>query len=143
MRFLRCAPSELRRLYDQAVVVAVPLVPTPSQAGSLVIYEAMAMGKPVIVTRTEGQQSLGLVEEGKTGYYVDPYDSKRWRQLIKGFLDDPDKAAEMGRQGRLAIEAGMNLEAWVDEMAEVLRQVAIPRSGLGVLPSETADAEPR
>lgn len=120
VRFRRHDYQGLRELYDKALVVAVPLTPTHSQAGSLVVYEAMAMGKPVIVTRTQGQASMGLVEEGVTGYYVEPGDVPRWRELIQHFLDDPEHARQMGRRARAAVEASLNLRSYADQMAEII-----------------------
>ena len=133
----------LRTLYDQALVVAVPLMPTHSQAGSLVVYEAMAMGKPVIVTRTEGQASLRLVEEGVTGYYVEPHDVARWRELIQRFLDDPGAAREMGRRARERVEAALNLEAYAEEMARVVCDVpeTVP-SAIEVQAATASDGAP-
>src|SRR5439155_16317702 len=44
--------AELRELYDRAAFVVVPVFDVDFQAGSLVMYEAMAMGKAIVATRT-------------------------------------------------------------------------------------------
>jgi glycosyltransferase involved in cell wall biosynthesis len=53
--------AALRALYARAAVVVVPLHDVNFQAGVTTILEAMAMGKAVIVTRTQGQ--FDLVED--------------------------------------------------------------------------------
>jgi glycosyltransferase involved in cell wall biosynthesis len=140
--FRRHDYQELRALYDRALCVAVPLMPTHSQAGSLVVYEAMAMGKPVIVTRTDGQASMGLVEDGKTGFYVNPFDAAGWREAIQRFVDDPTLARQMGQRAREKIEAGLNIDAYVEQMAEILCQEQEPHQSSS-RPSASSENSPR
>ncbi|MCC7369038.1 MAG: glycosyltransferase family 4 protein [Chloroflexi bacterium] len=49
---------ELRDLFARAAIVAVPVDDVDFQAGVTTILEAMAMGKPVIVTHTYGQTDV-------------------------------------------------------------------------------------
>jgi len=44
-----------RELYARSAVVVVPLYDVDFQAGVTTILEAMAMAKPVVVTRSQGQ----------------------------------------------------------------------------------------
>ncbi|HEX5324161.1 MAG TPA: glycosyltransferase, partial [Capsulimonadaceae bacterium] len=60
--------SDLRHLYAESGMVVVPLYEMDFQAGVTTILEAMAMGKPVITTRTQGQTDV--IMEDKTGVYV-------------------------------------------------------------------------
>ncbi len=129
--FLRLAPAELRDLYARALFVAVPLLETPSQAGTMVIYEAMAMGKALIVTGTTGEVALGLVKEGETGFYVRPGDVQGWREKVKFFLDHPEEAARMGRNARAIVENGLNQERFVVQLAEIVGENRAGRSSGG------------
>lgn len=115
----------LRELYARAALVAVPLVEGYSQAGSLVVYEAMAMGKPVVVTATEGQRALGAVRHGETGYLVAPGDVAGWREAVRYLLHHPEEAARMGRRARQVVEDGLNLDAYVHEMVDIVRATAV------------------
>src|SRR4029077_18856004 len=60
--------EELRDLYARSRFVVVPLCPSDTDNGVTVILEAMAMGRPVICSRTEGQ--VDVIREGQTGLYV-------------------------------------------------------------------------
>jgi glycosyltransferase involved in cell wall biosynthesis len=64
---------DLRRLYAESKIVVIPLYQTDFQAGITSILEAMAMGRPVIVTKTVGQTDT--VVDGETGLYVSPGDA--------------------------------------------------------------------
>src|SRR5579883_2962958 len=69
----RMTAPELRELYARSRFVVVPLQPSDTDNGVTVILEAMAMGKPVICTRTRGQ--VDVIEEGVTGIFVPPGDA--------------------------------------------------------------------
>jgi len=64
----RVSLTELRKLYARSRFVVVPLLPSDTDNGVTCILQAMAMGKPVICSRTRGQ--VDVIEEGVTGLYV-------------------------------------------------------------------------
>lgn len=128
----RCSPEDLRRLYGRALFVAVPLQGSRSPAGSLVVYEAMAMGKPVVITRTQGQDSLNVVEEGATGHYMAPGDVEGWRATTARLLSEPEAALRMGTRARATVEQGLNLDAYVQSMVEVVQSTWTEKHGTAV-----------
>jgi glycosyltransferase involved in cell wall biosynthesis len=123
VHFTRLSQEQLRGLYARALFVAVPLMPNDIQVGSLVLYEAMAMGKAILVTRTAGQEGLGVVREGENGFFVPPGDVQAWRRLITYLLDRPEEAIRMGERSRAIVEGGLNLFRYVDEMAKLARSL--------------------
>ncbi len=119
-------PIQLRALYRRSQAVAIPLYDVDFQAGSLVAYEAMACGKPVVVTRTRGQSDI--VREDVTGLYVPPGDANQMADALKRLLAEPGMAASFGEKARLVVEQGLNLDAYLEGMADLVRQVAARRS---------------
>lgn len=124
VEFTRCDYQQMRELYASALFVAVPLHDTIIQAGSLVTYEAMAMGKAVVATRSEGQVGLGVVEEGKTGLFVDPGDVQGWRAAIQFMLEKPEEVARMGQRARETVENGLNLDTYIQDVVDIVHSVA-------------------
>ncbi len=120
------APADLREAYASAVAVVVPLVPADNNAGISVVLEAMAMGRPVIVSRTVGQ--VDVVEDGVNGLYVRPGDADDLREKILRLAGDPLFAEELGRRGR---ETVTRLHRTADFVAavrsHVLTAVTVPR----------------
>jgi glycosyltransferase involved in cell wall biosynthesis len=102
--------TELRDLYARAAVVVVPLVENDFQAGVTTILEAMAMGKPTIVTATSGQSDV--IEDGVTGMTVPPGDPRRLGDAIRFLLDNPRERHRIGRNARDAFDARFTLEAY-------------------------------
>jgi glycosyltransferase involved in cell wall biosynthesis len=111
-------PIALRSAYASAKIVVVPLIPAQNNAGISVLLEAMAMGRPVIITRTEGQ--VDVVRDGENGLYVPAGDPDALRTAIRRLLADPDYAERLGRAGR----AGVLEKHRAEEFAAAVRNAA-------------------
>ncbi len=100
--------TELRKLYARSRFVVVPLLPSDTDNGVTVILEAMAMGKPVICSRTRGQ--VDVIQEGVTGLYVPVGDAAALRAAILSLWNEPLRAQQMGRDARVWVEKHHTLE---------------------------------
>ena len=144
----------LRDLYARAAVVVVPLYDVDFQAGITTILEAMAMGKPVVVTHSEGQTDVvedrraatrGPVprirpvsllraiasEAGETvepnGFYVPVGDHEALRRAIDYLLDHPHERHALGAAGRKAVERFMTVDQFAGRMAGLVEQARAAR----------------
>jgi glycosyltransferase involved in cell wall biosynthesis len=101
---------ELRDLYARSRFVVVPLVPSDSDNGVTVILEAMAMGKPVICSRTRGQ--VDVIQDGVTGIYVPVGDPVALRSAMQSLWNEPKRAHAMGMRARVYVEQHHTLESF-------------------------------
>ncbi len=76
----------------------------------LVTIEAMAAGKPLVVTRCGGTPEV--VEDGATGLTVPPADAGALAQAILALLESPDRT-EMGRRARARVEREFTMEKMI------------------------------
>lgn len=119
--------TELRGLYARSRFVVVPLLKTDTDNGITVILEAMAMGKPVICSKVEGQ--VDVIENGKTGIYVPQGDPVALRNAIEDLWNNPEKTIEMGKAARKYVEDIHNLEGFVGAIThEVKKAVSNSKS---------------
>ena len=116
--------TELRSLYERAAVVVVPLVPNDFQAGVTTLLEAMAMGRPVVVSATEGQRDI--VVDGETGLVVPAGDSHAMRDTIRRLLDDPGERRRLGANARDAVLSRFDLPLYAARLYGHLREVGGP-----------------
>jgi glycosyltransferase involved in cell wall biosynthesis len=98
----RRSATELRDLYARSRFVVVPLCASDTDNGITVILEAMAMGKPVICSRTRGQ--VDVLEDGVTGVFVPVGDAAALRAAMLELWNDPERARTMGEKGRQYVE---------------------------------------
>lgn len=100
--------AELKRQYAGANVVLQPTLPAEDAAQDksellgLVTLEAMACGKPVIVTRTASLPEL--VKDGETGFIVPPNDPAALGARIRQLVKEPSLSQAMGTAGRRHVE---------------------------------------
>ena len=106
---LEADDAELRRQYAGASVVLQPSLPSenaPSDTSELlglVTLEAMACGKPVIVTRAGSLPEL--LVDGVTGYLIAPHDPVSLRTFITRLISDANLSQAMGAAARRHVEA--------------------------------------
>jgi glycosyltransferase involved in cell wall biosynthesis len=112
----------LRTWYGRAAVVVVPLVPTEFQAGVTTILEAMAMGRPVVVSATAGQRDI--VQDGVTGVMVPPGDARALEEEVRRLLGDPAERRRLGANAREAAVSEFSLDAYTDRLAAHLHEIA-------------------
>jgi glycosyltransferase involved in cell wall biosynthesis len=112
---------DLRALYARSRFVVIPLHSSDTDNGTTSILEAMAMGKAVICSQTEGQ--VDVITEGRNGLYVPPGDPKALQQAIRYLWEHPDEAERMGREGRRFIEENHRLDNFVRCVKGIVREV--------------------
>ncbi|WP_345712685.1 glycosyltransferase family 4 protein [Kineococcus glutinatus] len=96
---------QLRDLYARASVVAIATRPNLHVSGMTVSLEAMATGRPVVITGSPGMEDY--VTDGENGFVVPTGSAAALAERVVHLLAEPDTAREVGRRGRAAVEAGM------------------------------------
>jgi glycosyltransferase involved in cell wall biosynthesis len=112
---------DLRDLYAGCAFVVLPLHDSDYPAGATTIMEAMAMGKPVIATRSRGIREY--IQDGKTGMWAGLADAKDLRNKILYLWNNPDIAEEMGTTARAWASQRVDLDRYTDELASILKNL--------------------
>jgi len=91
--------------------------PSLWEAMSVVVLEAMAAGKPVVVTRV-GENSH-IVQDGVNGLLVDPSDVDGMATAIGRLIDDASLRIGLGREARATVEQRFTVEHMTRAYEEV------------------------
>lgn len=110
---------EMSKKVNRAGCVVICCQQSDYTVGLTTVVEALALGLPIICTRN-AQMPMDIERE-KCGIWVDVGDVEGWRKAINFILDNPDKALEMGRNGRRLAEERYNIERCTADMAEVIK----------------------
>ena len=92
--FVQGDTAEMKRLIGQAKVAVVPLQNSLQPSGQNTIMQAMAMEKPVIISRTRGTWT-DILEDGQNCVYVPHSDVDAMREAIHGLFNDPSKLLDL------------------------------------------------
>ncbi len=98
------------------VVVHASTQPEPF---GLTIVEAMASGKPVVVSRAGG--AIELFQEDFDAVSVAPGDGKSLAELIKSLLLDPERRERLGKQARISAVTKFSRERLGPQLIDVYR----------------------
>lgn len=119
--FHRCTgwltPEKIRTAF-----AATDIVTTPSlclDTFNMMNAEAMAAGKPVVGTIFGGTPEI--VEDGKTGFIVDPRDTEAYAKRLLTLLKDPSLAETMGKAGNERVKKHFGLEAQIERYLEIFQ----------------------
>jgi glycosyltransferase involved in cell wall biosynthesis len=95
------------------------------EAFGIVALEAMASGKPVVVSDIPGVREV--IVDGKEGLLADPVNPDDLGGKIRILLADDKKREVMGRAGRVTVEGNFSVEHVVDRIEQVYRDLAEKR----------------
>jgi glycosyltransferase involved in cell wall biosynthesis len=110
----------LRRLAE-ARLVALPVRDNSSSGATTVLLQAMALGKPVVVTRTRAIASGYGLADGKNVRLVTPGDDEAFERALGDVLADDARARALGAGARVTVERELGWERYVDRLEETLR----------------------
>jgi hypothetical protein len=98
----------------------VLVLPSLFEGFGLVILEAMAAGLTVIATQNTGGPDV--IGEGKEGFVVPAGDAEALREKMEWFIQNPEKANEMGRAAHRKAKE-YTWEKYGAEYARIIREV--------------------
>lgn len=102
--------DDVENVYAAADVVVMPSL--WDEAFGLCVVEAMAAGKPVIVTDSGAMPEL--IGDGECGAVVAKGDPSALARAISALLDDPARAQSLGQAARQRALSVYPIERWVD-----------------------------
>jgi glycosyltransferase involved in cell wall biosynthesis len=109
--------DELMEEYKRSAFLVLP---SAQETSPMVIAELMALGKPVVATRVGGVPDL--VEDGRTGFLVEPGDTPDLAERMLKLLSDPALRAAMGKLARERADQQFRNPFVAKRVHEVYRQ---------------------
>ncbi len=111
---------EVRDRLSRARLVALPVSANSYSGATTVLLQAMAMGKPVVVSRTPAiANGYGLVD-GENCVLVEPGDEMAFEGALLGVLADDAWAGALGAAARRLVESELSWARYVDAIHEAL-----------------------
>ncbi len=105
---------------QSAAVIAIPITDPVRLSGLTELNDALALGKPVVMTRTP-HLPFDLDAEG-VGITVAPGDRSGWREALSRLADGPTRAA-MGGRAREFAEKSYNYRLFSDRVCALMTEL--------------------
>jgi glycosyltransferase involved in cell wall biosynthesis len=113
---------------EEARTVALPVRDNTYSGATTVLLQAMALGKPVVVSRTSAIASGYGLLDGENCRLVEPGDAAAFARSLGDVLRDDLHARALGTSARQTVERDLTWERYVGRIEERLDACArVPR----------------
>jgi glycosyltransferase involved in cell wall biosynthesis len=116
--------EDVRDRLASARVVALPVRENSYSGATTVLLQSMALGKPVVVSRTAAIARGYHLEDGVNCLLVEPGDTEALERAIADLLADPERAAALGVRARETVERHLTWTRFTERIHEVLAAAA-------------------
>jgi glycosyltransferase involved in cell wall biosynthesis len=121
--------EEVRDRMAAARVVALPVRDNSYSGATTVLLQAMAMAKPVVVSRTDAVSKGYGLENGINCRLVEPADGDALERALVELVADAGAASKLGTRARETVEGSLSWERYTNALWEVLSGTKRPPSG--------------
>ncbi len=117
--FSRVTHEKLRTIYQGSTLVMVATKPNLHVSGMTVALEAMATGRPVVMSDTPGMRDY--VPDGISGFLAKVGDPERMASAAIKIIESPDLCNQMANDGRRLVEEKFNSGAMAARIAALVQ----------------------
>lgn len=110
----------VRQRLAQARVVALPVRDNSYSGATTTLLQAMAMAKPVVVSRTAAIADGYELEDGINARLVPPGDESAFEQALLEMLTGAAAADALGRRARQTVERSFSWERYTEALWQVV-----------------------
>lgn len=109
--------EQLREAYRTSHIFVFPC---HLQSWGLVVFEAIASGLPVIVSKTAGASEV--LEDKKTAMIVNPYSPEQIVAAVEELAHDPALYRNISKDGRKFVEENISWERYARELLDLCKE---------------------
>jgi glycosyltransferase involved in cell wall biosynthesis len=120
--------DEMRGRLERARVVALPVRDNSYSGATTVLLQAMALGKPIVVTQTAAIATGYGLADGDNVRLVAPDDAAGFARALSDVLGDGSRAWALGARARATVESDLTWDQYARRLAKLLRAAAESRS---------------
>jgi len=120
--------AHVRDRLASARVVVLPVRENSYSGATTVLLQAMALGKPVVVSRTAAISRGYHLEDGLNCRLVPPGDLEALERAVAGLLADEENAAAIGARARRTVEDHLGWDRYATTISDALGAAAAERS---------------
>lgn len=114
----------LRSIYQESQLVAVSLLDVWQPTGYSVTVQAMACGKPVVLTGFRGLWDADVFESGVNCILVPPGNPQAMGEAIRSLQEDPDLRVRIGAEARESAEKYFALSRMETSLEQLIGMVS-------------------
>ena len=103
---------------ERALAIAIPLESGDYLAGLTSFLDALALGKPILMTENR-YIDINIEEEG-FGIWIKRGDVDSWKRAVNYLLSNPTEIVRMGNNANSACASQYNIEFFAKQLAHII-----------------------
>lgn len=108
-------------LYHKTKIIAIPMFDQDSLCGLTSITDAIALGKPIIITRNK---YINIDPEfNEFGIWVNAYDQDDWQIAAKKILNDNELYLRMSKNAKHSAESKFNINLFSVSLDKIIQNI--------------------
>jgi len=107
---------ELKLLYQKNKLTIIPLKESLQPSGQSVALQSMAVGTPVLITKTVGIWDNKRLVDNKNILFLQNDNPKEWKDKILSVYDDDEKLEKVSINSVKCVEENFNLDQFYNEI---------------------------
>ena len=111
---------QIKEIYSEAKVSIIPLKNSLQPSGQSVAQQSMAMGVPVLISKTEGFWDFKNYKNNFNIVFQEDEEINSWVKTIRKLYNDNQKLEEISKNGLSLIKETNNLENFYINLKEIL-----------------------
>lgn len=130
--------EEVRDYYRRAAAVVLPIKNTWQPSGQSVALQAMACGRPVVISDFAGFWERGAFRDGEEIFYASPNSVESFTSVLSTLLAQPELAGRVGEQARRLVSRKYSLASFGQRLASFVESAVAEGNGRRERPAAAA-----
>ena len=111
---------KLREIYNEALLVVIPLKESSQPSGQSVALQAMSMGLPVLVSQTQGLWDKEHLKNGENIFLVQPNTVSEWVSKIQMVKNNKTLLDTVAKNGEKTVRTYFNLSNFQNQLYQYI-----------------------
>ena len=121
-RSLKLSDEAIKKLYQNAMFVVLPLKNTIQPAGQSACLQAMSCEKLVVISNIEGIWDKNKLIDNKNIIFVDPENSKKLNSKLCYIINNHKLIKSVGLNARKLVKEHYNTDIMAQELYKIIKQ---------------------
>ncbi len=111
---------DIRTIYENSFISIIPLVNSNQPSGQSVALQSMAMGLPVLISKTKGFWDNNYFKNNENIIFNYENTVQSWNKLIENMYDNKSLHSDISRNGKLLVNKRYNLETFFSTLKSIV-----------------------
>lgn len=111
---------DIKRIYKKARLSLIPLKQSTQPSGQSVALQSMAVGVPVVITKTNGFWDEDIFIDGHNIFFVNGFKKKDWIEKIKEIYSDINLLTKVSENASQTIEQHYKLSIFNEKLSKYI-----------------------